>query len=530
MATTFTTNTLFADASFIDKYKLIIELNGSNMTEGAYFGGDCIQGGVRIPYSSNLQSTSRLDIHLSCSFQPHTVNTGQLPTTKLFKIIVSPCPQVTPNNDYVPFSIPIPADIPSTLKDKALPGQIIYKIKVVHEMADLPLSLHPKVSMEICVLERIAANSTIYKSPISSEKEFKAVLPKDVIGKSKAAKWINSDVNIPVHCKLSIPTSCFLEGHSIPISVRVQHIAPVKQMQGIQVQLERITNMTTSTNKNGRTVDTLVLSEVILPLICDINDCSATANCHVTVPDQTSPTLQTTMSPLHISYRIKAIIDVEISNLLDKATATPRKRDIAKDVVCSWGKRIGSTDDSSTTTGILSASIVELELPITIGTTTSIMKDNRSSLPSLPSLSSDSQLSSTTLSTLSSASSSCPPKLPIRPASISSLPSSLGVVTSSTYYQHHQLTASPISEKGNWIKTPSLPSLAVAAAASVPSQTRLITDPFSLTNHNSSYAAQQQQLPSAPELGDIEGISKKHARSLSIPSRGLENNALYIAN
>ncbi|ORZ13283.1 hypothetical protein BCR42DRAFT_419554 [Absidia repens] len=529
MATAFTTNTLFADDSFIDKYKLIIELNNSNMTKGVYFGGDCIQGGVRIPYNSDLLATSRLDIHLSCTFQPHTVSIGRSPTIKLFKVIVSPCPLVIPNNDYVSFSIPIPANIPSTLKDKALPGQIIYKLKAVHEMEDLPLSLHPKVSMEICVLERISANSIMYKSPISNEKEFRAILPKDVTGKNKAAKWIKNDANIPVHCKLTIPTSCFLEGHSIPISVHVQHIAPVKQMHGIQIQLERITNMETSTSKTGRTVNTLVLSEIILPLICDIDDFSATANCHITVPDQTSPTLQTNMSPLQISYRIKAVIDVETSNLLDKATATLRKRDIAKDVVCSWGKRIVCTDDGSTTTGILSASIVELELPITIGTTTATMKDDRFSSSSLPSLSSESQLSCTTLSTISSASSSCPPKLPIRPASISSLPSLPDVATPSTYYQHHQLTASPISEKGNWIKTPSLPSLAGATGTTVPPQTRRITDPFSLANHNSSYAA-QQQLPSAPELGDIEGISKKHARSLSIPSHGLENHALYMAN
>jgi hypothetical protein len=38
------TNTLYADASFIDKYKLSIELDRTNAQDNVYFAGDCIQG------------------------------------------------------------------------------------------------------------------------------------------------------------------------------------------------------------------------------------------------------------------------------------------------------------------------------------------------------------------------------------------------------------------------------------------------------------------------------------------------------
>lgn len=83
-----------------------------------------VTGGVRIPYAHTLTSATRLDIHLSCTFRPYddTINSkdkGRASTVKLFKVLVSPCLMVTPNNDYVAFSVPIPTDIPSTMKDKA---------------------------------------------------------------------------------------------------------------------------------------------------------------------------------------------------------------------------------------------------------------------------------------------------------------------------------------------------------------------------------------------------------------------------
>lgn len=37
-------NTLYADASFIDKYKLSIDLDRKSAQNNVYFAGDCIQG------------------------------------------------------------------------------------------------------------------------------------------------------------------------------------------------------------------------------------------------------------------------------------------------------------------------------------------------------------------------------------------------------------------------------------------------------------------------------------------------------
>jgi hypothetical protein len=102
---------------------LVIASKASRAVVVIRMGTNLVTGGVRIPYAHTLASTSRLDIHLSCTFRPHdnTINTkdeGRSSTVKLFMVLVSPCLMVAPNNDYVAFSVPIPTDIPSTMKDR----------------------------------------------------------------------------------------------------------------------------------------------------------------------------------------------------------------------------------------------------------------------------------------------------------------------------------------------------------------------------------------------------------------------------
>lgn len=279
-------------------------------------------------------------------------------------------------------------------------------------------------------------------------------------------------------------------------------------MEGIQIQFERIVNFTTATGE--RSVDTLMLSDSILPLICDVDDYSAQVNSHVTIPRQTAPTLQTSFSPIQISYRLKATVNLDINNLLDETATPSRKRDIAKGMVNSWGKRIGWAVDGSTS-GILPDSIVELELPLTIGTT----MDNDS--PSSPTTISNDN-SQNSLRSVSSI--SLPPKLPARPASLSS-PSSCPLIQPT-------FTSSPICEKGNW-------TVALEPGPPPPPatlhQTRSITDPYSLIDYNSSASLASPhhplQQPSAPKLDEIEDPGVKGGRSRSTPP---EKHPLYLGS
>jgi hypothetical protein len=80
-------------------------------------------------------------------------------------------------------------------------------------MISLPLSLYPKDSKEVTILDRINVNDASYQSSLSTAKDLKAVIPKDTATKNKAVgKWIHSDSSNPVQCRMSIPSTCFVEG------------------------------------------------------------------------------------------------------------------------------------------------------------------------------------------------------------------------------------------------------------------------------------------------------------------------------
>ncbi|KAI8084686.1 uncharacterized protein BX664DRAFT_170867 [Halteromyces radiatus] len=475
-------NILYANTAFFDSYNIEFEID-EPLVKDTFFTGDSIQGNIRLRHAERLQDTSRLDIQLSCTFQGdnHT-------KTKLFKLLISPCLFVTPCQDCIPFSIPIPNEIPSTIKDKTLPGTITYKLKVIHEIPKLSSSLYPKKSKEIIILDRIATED--YQSPISSEKELKITIPKDLVGKIKSSKW-NKNEDTPVQARLSIPTSCFLSGQKIPLSLNIQHIAPVKHMQGIQLQLERITNVITSTGE--RSLDTIILAKIVLPLICDLKDYSSSVNSHLIIPQDTSPSLQTTNCPLQITYRIRAAINVDLNNLLDEPAAPSRKRDIAKGMVNSWGKKIGWTDEG-TGMGTLFENTIDLELPIIIGTTTTTTTTTttplRSSPSSIHSLPNGSQIS--IASSLTSSSSSIRPKLPARPLSLTSQSSAPALFPS--YHQNNSVLSNTGDSNLHW------------------------------TNH---FRARSSTDPSAPELCDIELSDSKKEKSYLYD---LEKHTLNMAS
>ncbi|CAO3647912.1 unnamed protein product [Cunninghamella echinulata] len=370
-----------------------------------------------------------------------------------------------------------------------------------------------------------------YQSPIFNEKEIKLKIPKDVIGKNKT-RYNKGDL-AKISSKLSIPKSCFLPGQNIPISLNIQHIAPIKHMQGIQVQLERITTMTTINGE--RSVDTHVLSETTLPLICDVENGSSNPSSHITIPSYTLPTIQCAISPLQLSYRVRVAINVDMTTLVEDNSAA-KKRDIAKGMVNAWGKKIGLRE-GQLKVGTLFGNTIDLELPITIGTlttsslSTSTVNDSQKTetsidIPSSPVIGSPTIISSppssptihhnNTLSTLSlsnesqmslksiSSNVTClsPPKLPARPISL------VGKLSSPAILSTYQLT--------------------MASQNSI-NKTRSITDPFSLVNYNDTLSHAQQQ-PSAPNLDDLETDKKDssktliHGRSWSSPVYELDNS------
>ncbi|ORX56387.1 hypothetical protein DM01DRAFT_1019635 [Hesseltinella vesiculosa] len=230
-------------------------------------------------------------------------------------------------------------------------------------MKNFPLCLQPKVSKKLLVLDRISSRKDEYQSPISNDKEISLACDKDIL-KDKVVRWNKGD-NVPVSAKLFLPVSCYLPGQTLPICVQVKHVAPIKQMQGIQIHLERLVSVTKGNGE--KSMDSQVVAQVTLPLICDVEDTSASINSHLDIPKDTIPTTLSA-SPIQVTYRLRAAVHVDMASLVEEPTTPLRKRDIAKGMVNSWGKRSNSVQESASTTSLF-GSVLDLELPIVIGTT-----------------------------------------------------------------------------------------------------------------------------------------------------------------
>ncbi|KAI8065777.1 hypothetical protein BC940DRAFT_71525 [Gongronella butleri] len=350
------TGTLVAEGAFIDKQALTIELDGDGATS-PFFAGDAIQGKIVAPGA--VTAASRVAVALSCTYRDSESK------TTLFKLLVSPSPVIQANETSVGFCLPLPSNLPCTMNDSSLPGAVTYKIKAMQEVPSLPLCLQPKASVPLTILDHISSTSNAYQSPISNEKEIKFTTDKDLTTKEK--KWTKGAA-LPVSAKLSLPHSCFLPGHSIPISLVVQHVVPVKHMQGVQLHLERLVVVLRPGGE--RSMDSQLVSHATLPLICDVDASRASIHTRLAVPEATIASTLHASAPMQVSYRVRVAISVDPSQLVEDGCSPVRKRDQVK----SWGKRLvvlanDDGDDGAVPANALFGNVIDLELPIVIGTT-----------------------------------------------------------------------------------------------------------------------------------------------------------------
>lgn len=197
-------------------------------------------------------------------------------------------------------------------------------------------------------------------------KEITITIPRDIT--LKTSKKLRKGEKGRVSTKLYLPTSCFLPGDSIPFSLEIQHIAPIKQLQGIQVTLERITRV----QYDGvDSIETTMMKKSILPFICDSEDnhcviAPAKGEPALVIPEGISPSTSTNIMPLDMGYKLKVLINMDMQHhFLEDAPV--RKRDRAYSMVT---KMMGSLElDGDGGPAFFYGTTIELELPITVGTT-----------------------------------------------------------------------------------------------------------------------------------------------------------------
>lgn len=236
-------------------------------------------------------------------------------------------------------------------------------MKAIYEMTDLPLSLYPKISLPILISERISTNDPLYVIPTQSKKEIEITIPRDIVLKND--RLLKGD-KVTVSAKLFLSTFCFLPGQNIPFKLKIQHIAPVKQIQGIQIMLERTIRIQ---EKQGDCLETTSIAKIILPFVCDINDYTACITDQVLkIPENISPTScnirHDVVMPFYIQYRLKVFINMDMYHISEDVPI--RKRDRAYSMVT---KMIGNLEDQDNGPAFFYKTTIELELPVIIGTT-----------------------------------------------------------------------------------------------------------------------------------------------------------------
>ncbi|GAN05083.1 hypothetical protein MAM1_0081c04552 [Mucor ambiguus] len=442
-----------------------------------YLPGEEITGTVNISQlllsTTWKQSTARIDVHLACSFRVCDA-TPSAKKQSVFKLMTNPIWISLSDTNKAAFSLTIPSYLPAyTTHDKSISGRIEYKLKAVYEITDLPLSLYPKTSIPVLISAQISTADPYYTTPMQNEKEITMTIPRDVVLKKSTLRKGETGL---VSAKLVIPHSCFLPGESIPFALYIQHIAPIKQAQGIHVVLERITTITTSTEEK-RSVTTV--KTLNLPLLCNVDDHAATVNSsqQLKIPESTAPTLETSnkLIPLSIHYRLKALVNMDMHQFMEEIPQ--RKRDRAYNMMSKMMMVAAATSSDQQGVGpaFFYSTTIELDLPIQIGTTHEpILTTNAPKHHSLPY------------------------PLHIASSTSSSFASSCQLMASPDQYEHqvnsiHRFDSDPTFDRH------STATIALTNRSSVSTVTEYLTLPSTSSTEGEIY----DRPPSAPPLADL---------------------------
>lgn len=166
---------------------------------------------------------------------------------------------------------------------------------------------------------------------------------------------VSYQVNFYLYACACVCTDLFMIDEIIPFTLRVQHFAPIRQMDGVTAYLDRITQ--TLSDNQGQTIDTTTVHRITLPLSCDEDNFQAKFTCNkLTVPGNTPPTLEKEQYPLRVSYRIRVVINMDMDAL------PLRKRDRMASYMY-MGRKIRLSDDEQA-----GGPTITLDVPIKVGT------------------------------------------------------------------------------------------------------------------------------------------------------------------
>lgn len=247
-------------------------------------------------------------------------------------------------------------------------------MKAVHKQPDLPCCVWPKASAAVEILDRISVLDDCYTKELTSEGQLSFNIPHDIIMKQCVLKKGTIET---ASAWVHVPRSCYLPGKKgrqgngetmyfnlsgggwsldqvIPVTLQIRHFAPIRLVDGVTLHLDRITQ--TMAANDQVSYDTMSIAHVALPLSCDDHTFQTkfTTNA-LKIPADTPPTLDSHRYPLRITYRLRAIINLDMEGL------PLRKRDRVASYV---GKVMRFTEEMNA-----NGSTIVLDVPLVVGTT-----------------------------------------------------------------------------------------------------------------------------------------------------------------
>ncbi|CAB4385048.1 unnamed protein product [Rhizophagus irregularis] len=210
---------------------------------------------------------------------------------------------------HFPFSFNLPTDIPSSCMFSGY--GITYTLKAALQTVSwLSETFLRKCSTEIKILDDI--NIKNYPPPIVRPFQI------EVKGKKKFRGY--------AHINIEISKGAIMRGQSVPISIHIKHIAPIKNLEGVLIALYKRTK---TISKNGKEETTRkVISSTILPILINPDTSEATINTKITVPNKVPPTVNNARY-FFISYSIEINVDLTIKKTIFETSSKVGKHSYA---------------------------------------------------------------------------------------------------------------------------------------------------------------------------------------------------------
>ncbi|OZJ04022.1 hypothetical protein BZG36_03768 [Bifiguratus adelaidae] len=234
--------------------------------------------------------------------------------------------EVLPAGDHIwPLLMQVPEDVVSDLPLRSHSHAMIYHELHTHlwshdwqrpSMTPLLTHVHP-----IHLLENLNVRGPLYAEPLVITQEMRISAPRDI--KLKDGDVIRKGEHGIAECQIRCFPWAVLSGESIKVEIVINHMVPIKSMDGVVLVLQRHEEIASA---GAVKRDSYTIATLTFPIFIDPETLTTTIAKSITIPAGALPTFANTPA---FQVRYELFVDVHLgieSTVLDKATRTSYSR------------------------------------------------------------------------------------------------------------------------------------------------------------------------------------------------------------